>query len=163
MSRLRYDSFFGTITNNPLTIGGVTLTSAELATFPVVTAPGYTVVILDPEKDAGEPEIVWITAHSSNSTSATILRGQEGSMARQHLQDTIWSHGPTAQDFITSYVHVQSSPQATWTVVHSLGYRPGVSVVDSADNLVIGNITYVDDNQLTIAFSSAFAGRAYLS
>lgn len=62
------------------------------------------------------------------------------------------------------YVHVQSAATNTWSVSHNLGYRPGgVTVVDSADNVVFGDVSYVNDNSLTITFSAAFGGKVYIS
>jgi hypothetical protein len=62
------------------------------------------------------------------------------------------------------YTHVQSSATTTWSVQHNLGIRPGgVTVVDSADNVVFGDVLYVNDNSLTITFSAAFGGKVYIS
>lgn len=62
------------------------------------------------------------------------------------------------------YVHVQSAATNTWLVNHDLGSRPGgVTVVDSADNVVFGDVLYVDDNNLTITFSASFGGKVYIS
>jgi len=62
-----------------------------------------------------------------------------------------------------SYVHTQSAPSATWSVTHNLGYFPSVSVVDSGGTVVIGDVIYVSENEVSIEFSSAFGGKAYLS
>lgn len=63
-----------------------------------------------------------------------------------------------------SYTHIQSVASPVWTVNHNLGYRPGgISVVDSAETQVIGDIDYVSDNILTITFNGGFSGKAYLS
>lgn len=62
------------------------------------------------------------------------------------------------------YTHVQSAAASTWSVAHNLGARPGgVTVVDSADTVVFGDVSYLSDNALTISFSSAFGGKAYIS
>ena len=61
------------------------------------------------------------------------------------------------------YVHTQSIPGDTWTVTHNLGYRPNVTVVDSAETEVVGDLTYVNDNSLILTFIGAFSGKAYLS
>jgi hypothetical protein len=62
------------------------------------------------------------------------------------------------------YTHVQSAATSTWTVNHNLGIRPGgVTVVDSGENVVFGDVLYANDNSLTITFSSAFGGKVYLS
>lgn len=61
------------------------------------------------------------------------------------------------------YTHTQSAPSSTWAVVHNLGYFPSVSVVDSGGTVVIGDVIYVSENEVSIEFSSAFGGKAYLS
>jgi hypothetical protein len=40
---------------------------------------------------------------------------------------------------------------------------PSVEVVDSAGTLVIGDISYIDNNSLTVSFVAAFGGKAYLN
>ena len=57
----------------------------------------------------------------------------------------------------------QASPSATWNITHSLDRYPAVSVVDSAGTVVIGEVQYIDSNNLIVRFSSAFAGKAYLN
>lgn len=64
----------------------------------------------------------------------------------------------------TTFVHTQSSASSSWTVTHNLGFYPGgVSVVDSGENVVIGDIIHVSSDAFTINFSSAFSGKAYIS
>ena len=62
-----------------------------------------------------------------------------------------------------NFVYTQGSPASTWSVNHNLNKFPSVSVVDSANNDVIGDVQYVDVNNLTITFSSSFSGKAYLN
>lgn len=62
-----------------------------------------------------------------------------------------------------NYIHSQSVPSDTWTVSHNLGKKPAVMVVDSADEVVYGNITYNDINNVTITFNGAFSGKAYFN
>jgi hypothetical protein len=57
----------------------------------------------------------------------------------------------------------QNVAAATWVVVHNLGKFPSVSVVDSSGHLVFGDVQYNSNNSLTIFFSAAFAGNAYLN
>lgn len=61
------------------------------------------------------------------------------------------------------YEHNQALALATWNINHNLNKNPSVTVIDTGDNQVIGDIVYVDDNNLTINFSSAFSGKAYLN
>lgn len=62
-----------------------------------------------------------------------------------------------------SYVHVQPTTSATWMVEHDLGWFPNVTVIDSAGSTVEGDIAHIDTTMLTISFSGAFTGHAYLS
>lgn len=63
----------------------------------------------------------------------------------------------------SAYTHNQGSPSATWVIVHNLGVRPNVTVEDSAGTTVEGEIEHNSENQLTLTFSGAFSGIAYLS
>jgi len=64
----------------------------------------------------------------------------------------------------TSYRHKQNSAATTWNVVHNLGRTPsGVTIVDSGGTTVEGCITIVDLNNLTLEFTAAFGGSAYIS
>jgi hypothetical protein len=62
-----------------------------------------------------------------------------------------------------NFVFSQSNPSATWTINHPLKKFPSVSVIDSANNVVVGSVTYVSDNQIIINFVSPFSGKAYLN
>ncbi len=63
----------------------------------------------------------------------------------------------------TNYVHDQQTASSSWVVVHNMGKKPSVSIVDTADDEVIGKVTYNSNNQLTITFSAPTSGKAYLN
>lgn len=62
-----------------------------------------------------------------------------------------------------NYTHNQITSSSTWTITHNLGFYPAVSVVDSGGNHVIGDVTYVSQNVVTVSFNASFGGKAYLS
>jgi len=62
-----------------------------------------------------------------------------------------------------SYSHEQSSASASWTITHNLGKYPSVTVVDSSGREVMGEVTHNSTNQITIGFSAAFSGYAYMN
>lgn len=64
---------------------------------------------------------------------------------------------------ISTYTHDQGVPSATWTVVHNLEKFPSATVVDTGDTVVVGEVTYVNNNEIEILFQSAFSGKAYLN
>ena len=59
--------------------------------------------------------------------------------------------------------HVQETADTTWTIKHNLKKYPSVTIVDNSGNVVIGDINHVSDTQLTLSFTTAFAGKAYLN
>lgn len=59
------------------------------------------------------------------------------------------------------YVHDQGLPALVWTIQHGLDKHPTVAVIDTSDTVVVGEITYIDLNNLTITFNASFAGKAY--
>lgn len=62
-----------------------------------------------------------------------------------------------------NFVFTQGVPSSTWVIDHNLNKFASVSVVDTAKTTVFGEITYNTLNKLTITFSAAFAGQAYLN
>lgn len=71
--------------------------------------------------------------------------------------------GPSDIPPLVAYQHTQSSASTTWTIAHNLNFFPNVTVIDSGGNMVEANVTYTNNANLTIAFSSAISGVAYLS
>lgn len=61
------------------------------------------------------------------------------------------------------YVHHQSFSSRYWNIIHNLGKKPNVTVVDSADTVCIGEIEYISDNEINISFGYEFSGKAYLN
>jgi len=61
------------------------------------------------------------------------------------------------------FVYEQNMPEATWVISHNLGKKPVAVVVDSTENVVIGEIQYNSLNTLTITFVDPFSGKAYLN
>lgn len=110
--RLRQNFLSGTVTDNPLTSGATTVNSANLASLVAVDSASHAVIVLDPDGVAGAPEVVYVTAHSTSATSATIVRGREGSSARQHASGTPWVHGSVKSDFL-SYGTLLPSPSSS--------------------------------------------------
>lgn len=62
-----------------------------------------------------------------------------------------------------AYVHTQAVSSDTWNITHNLSFYPNITVKDSGGSIVEGEISYTNSNSLTITFSAAFSGIAYLS
>ena len=57
----------------------------------------------------------------------------------------------------------QGVPSTTWIIQHDLDKFPSVTVVNESKEVMIGNILYVDKDNITITFSAPFSGYAYLN
>lgn len=89
------------------------------------------------------------------------MLGSSGSIETNEVYDIASFF--TAETADKHYTFTQISASATWNVTHNLKKYPSVSVVDSAENNVYGDIEYINENQLTITFNAAFSGKAYLN
>lgn len=75
----------------------------------------------------------------------------------------VTSKSKALEDLVKTYRHEQIEPSDTWVITHNLGRYPSVTVVDSAGTVVVGEVTYDSENQVTITFVGAFSGYALLN
>lgn len=73
----------------------------------------------------------------------------------------LWKNGNGALKGV--FEHVQGAASATWMISHNLGFKPNVTVQDSGGGIIEGDVVYTDYNNLTITFTAASTGKAYLS
>lgn len=74
--------------------------------------------------------------------------------------------GPAGRDGSggdTHYAHNQSVASSAWIINHNLNKYPSVTITDSANDEVEGEVRYNGLNSLTVSFSAPFAGKAYLN
>jgi hypothetical protein len=102
---------------------------------------------------------------STSKIKAVLTQGARGKSAYE-----IWleeGNIGTVQDFLNAmdknFIHNQTIPSASWTITHNLGKFPSVTVVDEDDNVYYGEIIYNNNNSITINFTGAFSGKAYLN
>lgn len=69
----------------------------------------------------------------------------------------------TKEDTDKHYTHNQASSSATWTVNHNLNKFPSVTVVLSTGQKGYGDVSYTNENNLTISFSGPESGKAYMN
>lgn len=62
-----------------------------------------------------------------------------------------------------NYVYTQAVADSVWEIQHNLNKYPSITIVDSADNVVIGDIVYIDMNNVRITFAASFSGKAYFN
>lgn len=99
-----------------------------------------------------------VVTDGEGNDSALAISTTEISVAG--VSSNVWN---TAANQASGYVYTQNVPSASWSVSHNLGKRPSVTIVDTAENVVIGEIKYVDNNSVILTFSAAFSGKAYFN
>ena len=62
------------------------------------------------------------------------------------------------------FVYTQAASSNVWVIHHGLNKKPSVTVVDSAESVVIpDDIKYDSLNTCTVYFLASFTGKAYLN
>ena len=62
-----------------------------------------------------------------------------------------------------NFVFNQAVASATWTVQHNLDKFPSCTMVLSTGQQGYGDVTFIDENNLTITFAGAESGKAYIN
>lgn len=57
----------------------------------------------------------------------------------------------------------QATASNTWKIKHNMDKYPAVTVVDTSGNVIVGDLTYTDSNNIMVTFSSPVSGTAYLN
>ena len=130
--------------------------------------------------DKPKNQVIFVdqTAEGENIGVVTsVLRGEKGDpgvgLQYEWLGSRLGIKTDTESDFQyvdlaaasgdVAYVHHQTSASLEWQIRHNLGKHPSVTVVDSAGTVVVGDITYLDTEELIIHFTSEFSGKAFLN
>lgn len=69
--------------------------------------------------------------------------------------DTVWS---TESAVDKNYI-LDFTVQGSLDIDHNLNKYPTVSIIDTAGDLVEGSVRYLNENSITVSFSSPFSGR----
>lgn len=148
--RLRSNNQFGTITDNPLTVGATSITSAAFTSLPTVDTTNHLLLTLDPNETGGAAEIVKVTAHTAASDTVTVVRAQEGTSARSHVQGTTWMHAPVASDFVPFYDDSSGVGQGVWQ-----DYTPPSNNITVGDGTQTARFSRIGDT-VTVQWYLAF-------
>ena len=62
-----------------------------------------------------------------------------------------------------TFEFTQGVPAVTWNIQHNLGKFPSITVIDTANTVVVGEYEYIDSSNVTLTFLAGFAGKAYLN
>jgi len=166
-------SFVGTFSSG---LGFAQLTSIKASKFPngsVNAAIEYLSGLVDKNIILGDISninnfgtyVVTAVTQDSNATdyydiSLTYISGN-GSLVDEQFYSIILYAGASGDK---SFTYTQGAASDTWTITHGLNKKPSVTVTTAATNaVVIGEVTYTNNNTLVISFEAAFDGIAYLN
>ena len=118
-------------------------------------------ILISEQNNIGEFGHYKITAYTDNGdgfyTLALSYIGGDGVLVDQAYYDIA--------NFILDFrcskrqklcIYTQAVPSATWNVQHNLNKFPSVTSVNNSNIKMFGEVTYVDENNLTINFSAGF-------
>jgi hypothetical protein len=83
-----------------------------------------------------------------------------GCITRINVNPTIVINGTPGY---FTYVQNCADPQSVWTIVHNLGFVPNAWTEDCNGDDISGTLAVINNNTISITFSSPQAGKAYLS
>ena len=101
---------------------------------------------------AYEEAVVGVSVSGTTTKTLTVTQ-QDGGTLTATWQDNTDS----------TFVFTQGVAATTWNIQHNLGKFPSVSVVNTNDFVIIGEVEYIDNNNVTLTFSAGFAGKAFLN
>ena len=113
-----------------------------MANFVIVQPPGHTVIV-------------------EHETITTLVLGDEPSVTIVEVPGLQGPPGPPGDAFTA--VFAQSSPTTVWLLEHNLGRFPAISLVDTANDQIIGDVSYLDANVARVTFAAPTSGKAYLN
>lgn len=112
----------------------------------------------------GAPTVVEVGSEASVTFLTELVEGPPGPPGQQGPPGDTGPQGPPGTSVNGSYRHVQGPALISWVIHHNLGFRPGgITIIDSAGDVVEGDIVHLDDNTVVLTFTSAVGGEAYLS
>ncbi len=107
---------------------------------------------------SGEEEIkVWDTKLDTNQG---IENAGKFLMVDENGNITATDVSATGDKYVS---YTQDTASDSWVINHNLNKYPSVTIIDSSNNVVIGEVCYNDLNTVTITFSGAFSGKAYIN
>ena len=101
--------------------------------------------------------VVWVNVPDANITESSVTQHQAAlTITESQISDLSYVNDK-------HFTFNQISPAVTWNINHGLNKFPSVEVVTTGGDIVEGDINHVDANNVTLTFSAAFAGRAYIN
>ena len=109
-----------------------------------------------------DPEIDWQPVDINLLPGVPGQRGATGPAGPAGAAGPTGPAGPQGPPG-SSFTFTQNAVSSSWSITHNMGFNPNVTTTNSAGMNIEGEIQYTSLNSLTINFSIATSGTAYLS
>lgn len=135
MSKVRANFIGGVLDDLLESSSSSRLSSPDLADLPEVAGGDYAVVVLDPFSQGGPPEIIHVQSHTQDATTASrLLRGREGTTARDHQAGTTWVQPWVVSDL----TDLESEVTSATDIVTNFAAGIGWPVIQARGDLLVG-------------------------
>lgn len=105
-----------------------------------------------------------ITVNSGENINVSVKQSTlQNTVVIPKNQTSLSIKGVTGGGGDAHFVFTQSIPESIWEITHNLGKKPAVTVVDSGDSVVVGEVEYINLNSVRLTFAGAFSGKAYFN
>jgi hypothetical protein len=138
----------------------------DVQSFYIEPLIGSTVLITNANNVSNWAVYVWNNAEQDiaeplfYNISLTFVSGSGAIVDREDYLISLLGSGESVDK---TFIYTQSSASSVWNITHNLNKYPSVSVVDTANTVVYGDVNYINENELTITFTNTFSGKAFLN
>jgi hypothetical protein len=105
--------------------------------------------------------VAYVTLQTASDVTAGNYKFVTHNLGLQTVAENVDLQLKTKAD-TTKVVQIPAA-LSTWTILHNMGKRPAVTVIDTSGNVITGQVVYNSDHQITIYFTPAVAGTVYLN
>ena len=107
------------------------------------------------------PRAIGMSYVGQNNSANVIEVNSGGCITRINVNPSIVINNNNNSSFV--FTQDCAQPQPIWNINHNLNIVPNVWTEDCNGNNIQGTVAVVDNDNITITFSTAVAGKAYLS
>ena len=108
---------------------------------------GPRIYYVNPSFISNPEDAQWLTLYKRKTDDKLVLRKSDGS------EEIIF---PVSAD--KNFVFNQAIPSNEWVVVHNLGKKCSVTIVDDSNNQMYAKVVYDNNNQVSIYFNKSKIG-----
>lgn len=109
----------------------------------------------------GGPRSIGMSYVGQNNSTNVIEVNSGGCITRINVNPSIVINNNNNSSFV--FTQDCAQPQTVWNINHNLNIVPNVWTEDCNGTNIQGTVAVVDNDNITITFSTAVAGKAYLS